>query len=647
MDRKGGSFLKNTPIGAMAEPDDLEVAQIWKKFSSRGGSRRDWDNLMLKPEWPDQAVSWIAFDDEDHSAKMSSVFETYLQRGDMVEYVVRNQRGDSTGEALGRVEAVRAAKGHFALKLVHLATSDSLFDTWAIEHFNSNEDFEVHFCRKDAGLCQIKPFSKRAAFFHTDTFRLMPFWMGVKLPYAREAVLTELSVLVTAWIEQEAGGAAGSQKPPADGLEEPELEVEENPLDEAEAPTYGGAAEAGGSKPPARARKKLVEQTTSSKAGPPEKRAPERRPVVEGDREAKGHALAASRALTKRSPEMVRRAEASPPQRSKQLQSGPSRPKVELKGRREGASWMDQVGDYKDDSSVAGRDVDRRGPGGGPPGGGGPGKPGDSSDDEDEKKPKKTKKKKSKDTSSSSSSRKRKVRASHLVPLEKKKKRKKPSDDGDDSSSSGRGGKKKKGSDKKKPKKEKASDKQRKKKKRRKDSSGERSSNSRSTDTDEDLYGKDAQRYQSLLQKAKRRPGKLLKKGLEQMSQYLAARVGETEDVAESWRDQRVGAYLSQVLFTQHPPKEIGVRNVRELITLGECIDLLMSNELPRLGDVLMQRLKAVEASLSEGWAVASQQELIPGPRATLTAPAEKSFAAKQALQHQKLEDLLKKRRSG
>lgn len=89
------------------------------------------------------------------------------------------------------------------------------------------------------------------------------------------------------------------------------------------------------------------------------------------------------------------------------------------------------------------------------------------------------------------------------------------------------------------------------------------------------------------------------------------------------------------------------MRNVRELITLGECIDLLMSNELPRLGDVLMQRLKAVEASLSEGWAVASQQELIPGPRATLTAPAEKSFAAKQALQHQKLEELLRKRKAG
>ena len=632
----------------MAEQDDPEAVEVWKKFSSRGGSRRDWDNLMLKPEWTDQMVSWISFDDEDHAAKLATIFDSHLQRGDMVEYVVRNQRGDATGEALGRVEAVRTAKGHFALKLVHLSGCDSLFDAWAVEHFNTNEDFEVHFCKKDAAVCQIKPFSRKVAFFHTDTFRLMPFWMGLKVPYAREAVLTELSVLVMAWIEQESGDGTVPREKQGEGLEEPELDFGDEPLDDGKAPTYGGAVEAGGSKAPARERRK-VEHTLSSKAAPPEKKVPDKKPAVVGDKEAKGHALAASKALTRKSPELVRRTEGSPPRRPKGFQAGPSRPKVDLRGRNEGTNWMDQVGAYKDDSSVAGRDGDRRGHGGGPPGGGGPGKPGDSSDDDDDdkKKEKRPRKRKSKDTSSSSPSRRKKVRASHLVPLEKKKKRKKPSDDGDDSSSSGKGGKKKKGPDKKKSKKEKAGDKQRKKKKKRKGSSGGRSSSSESTDTDEDLYGKDAQRYQSLLQKAKKRPGKLLKKGLEQMSQYLAARVGETDDVAESWRDQRVGAYLSQVLFTQHPPREIGVRNVRELITLGECIDLLMSNELPRLGDVLMQRLKAVEASLSEGWAVASQQELIPGPRATLTAPAEKSFAAKQALQHQKLEDLLKKKKSG
>ena len=278
-----------------------------------------------------------------------------------------------------------------------------------------------------------------------------------------------------------------------------------------------------------------------------------------------------------------------------------------------------------------------------PPGGGGGDPSDDDKGDRDKKDKKKVGKKKDKGRSSSSSSRRGKLRATHLVPAQKRKKKKKPSDDGDGDSSSSQGGKKKRPS-KKKEKKEKDEEKKKKKKKKKAGSSSGGTSSNSSLDSDEDLYGKDAQKYQSLLQKAKRRPGKLLRKGLEQMSQYLAARVGESEDVGETWRDQRVGAYLNQVLFTQHPPKEIGARNVRELITLGECIDLLMSNELPRLGDVLMQRLKAVEASLSEGWAVASQQELIPGPR---PAPAEKSFAAKQALQHQKLEELLRKRKAG
>ena len=85
----------------MVEQDDPEAVEVWKKFSSRGGSRRDWDNLMLKPEWTDQMVSWISFDDEDHAAKLATIFDSHLQRGDMVEYVVRNQRGDATGEALG------------------------------------------------------------------------------------------------------------------------------------------------------------------------------------------------------------------------------------------------------------------------------------------------------------------------------------------------------------------------------------------------------------------------------------------------------------------------------------------------------------------------------------------------------------------
>ena len=54
-------------------------------------------------------------------------------------------------------------------------------------------------------------------------------------------------------------------------------------------------------------------------------------------------------------------------------------------------------------------------------------------------------------------------------------------------------------------------------------------------------------------------------------------------------REQKVTAYLSQVLFTQYPPQAMGVRNSRELLTLAEAIDQLMAENFASVGDILMQ----------------------------------------------------------
>lgn len=127
------------------------------------------------------------------------------------------------------------------------------------------------------------------------------------------------------------------------------------------------------------------------------------------------------------------------------------------------------------------------------------------------------------------------------------------------------------------------------------------------------------------------------------MAKYLTIRTGGTEEEASrSWRDQRVGAYLNQVLFAQHPQEKLGMRNVRELITLGEAIDLLMEGQFAAAGDVLMQRMKAVESSVTDGWQLASHQELIPPAKATLSTNLERSWVAKQALQAKKLEESIK-----
>ena len=328
------------------ERNEPELNELWDKFRSLGGSRTDWDSLILKPEWPDDAVSWISTEDENHALKLEQVMSQHLHRGDMVEYVVRNLRGDITGEALGRVDSIKSGKGHYAVKFVHLATTDSNFDDWAREHLNDKEDFDMHFCKKDATSCQIKPFSKKVGFFHVDTFRLMPFWMAVRLGYAQEVVLQELENLITAWGEQEGYGETGGTPPPPAELAEAEVPAleeaaEETPVGYGVSPVEGvGARLTLKERNQAKANKAAASKTAPT---PPVKKTPPPKGPPAGDREAKSHAVEASRALSKRSPEMIRKSqtEAQPPEkRARTSPAGERKPRVELKSRAEVPAWM-------------------------------------------------------------------------------------------------------------------------------------------------------------------------------------------------------------------------------------------------------------------------------------------------------------------
>ena len=145
-------------------------------------------------------------------------------------------------------------------------------------------------------------------------------------------------------------------------------------------------------------------------------------------------------------------------------------------------------------------------------------------------------------------------------------------------------------------------------------------------------------------------PGKLLKSGLEEMRRYLLDKPGggaAISDTGESWRGTKVGAYVSQVLFANHPPEAMGLRNAREIVTLSTSLDLLVSGQFARLGDVLMQRLKAVESSLTDGWGVAKHYELIPPSKPAITTDKERDFAAKAALRAAKLKESLQKAHKG
>ena len=147
---------------------------------------------------------------------------------------------------------------------------------------------------------------------------------------------------------------------------------------------------------------------------------------------------------------------------------------------------------------------------------------------------------------------------------------------------------------------------------------------------------------------SRRNPGSLLKKGMEEMSRYLAERAPGEEGGTGAWMDHRMMAYISQVVLTQHPPGAIGVRNHRELLTLGRAIDMLIQGQLGELGDLLMQRLKAVETSLvDQGWHSAKHQELIPPHAASLTTEAERRRTARLEISANKLKELTLKGRKG
>ena len=124
---------------------------------------------------------------------------------------------------------------------------------------------------------------------------------------------------------------------------------------------------------------------------------------------------------------------------------------------------------------------------------------------------------------------------------------------------------------------------------------------------------------------AERRPGELFKAGLKEMATYLTGRSGAR---LRHWAEGQVLAYLNQVVFAGTTPKEMGERNTRELRTLAELMDALLEGDLPRVGDLAMQRFEAVEMAVAQGsWAQARHVEAIPTGNASLANTRVKELA--------------------
>ena len=144
-----------------------------------------------------------------------------------------------------------------------------------------------------------------------------------------------------------------------------------------------------------------------------------------------------------------------------------------------------------------------------------------------------------------------------------------------------------------------------------------------------------ARACQDLNIQARRFPGRFLADALSTMQRFLGSRVGAGTTSEEL---PRVLTYLETVFNQRYTKECVGIRTAREMRTLAEAIDSLLEGDNMRTADILIQRFKAVETSVSDGsWSLARHLELIPEEGVGLTSPAERDLIAKLELQRARL----------
>ena len=94
---------------------------------------------------------------------------------------------------------------------------------------------------------------------------------------------------------------------------------------------------------------------------------------------------------------------------------------------------------------------------------------------------------------------------------------------------------------------------------------------------------------------------------------------------------------------------QLGDRDKRELQTLAICCDHLAKGNTAGLGDVLMQRFKAVESSLNHkgSWDLSKHLELVPTQHFQATSMKEQEAAARMVVRESQLQNALRKKEPG
>ena len=143
---------------------------------------------------------------------------------------------------------------------------------------------------------------------------------------------------------------------------------------------------------------------------------------------------------------------------------------------------------------------------------------------------------------------------------------------------------------------------------------------------------------------AKRQPGRLFEQGLQKIRERLTALQGGTVDSRTELR--RVLSFYRQVIFrplAQQRGRAVSTHTEHEMATLAEGVDCLNDGDLARLGDILLQRYKALERSVVVGgaWAVAQELEVIEHARVGLASDEEINRSARRQMQGARLQQTL------
>ena len=127
--------------------------------------------------------------------------------------------------------------------------------------------------------------------------------------------------------------------------------------------------------------------------------------------------------------------------------------------------------------------------------------------------------------------------------------------------------------------------------------------------------------------------------GLKEIEKFLGSRGGAAgEDSA------RFVSYLTSIFHGHYSPEKVGVRTSREMRTLAEALDGLTRGDLPFVADLLTQRFKACELSITDGgWEMGQNLELLPEQMVGLAGVEEQRKAAKIQLLKAKLHEVRKR----